>query len=159
MCPRVLIPKNIFIPTGIYEKVISTLEYPRVWDTRGVKISALRAGIWHTRERHPRVYPWRTNDPPNTGSYHPGRQRWLAAGRRYQPIAIFGMWAWISMLKKLIYNRFFVAILPIKNCPTYDNLTFQYKSGMKLIAPVEGHVTKCCSVTFLHRYSQLPIRE
>ncbi len=37
--------KNIFIPTGIYDKVNSTLEDPRAWDTRGVKLSALRAGI------------------------------------------------------------------------------------------------------------------
>ncbi len=29
--------KKVFIPTGIYDKVNSTLEDPRVWDTRGVK--------------------------------------------------------------------------------------------------------------------------
>ncbi len=37
--------KNIFIPTGIYDKVNSTLEDPQVWDTRGEKLSSLRAGI------------------------------------------------------------------------------------------------------------------
>ncbi len=65
----------MFYTQGIYDKVISTLEDPRLWDTRGVKISALRAGIWHTRERHPRVYPWHTGNPPNTGPYPSTRKR------------------------------------------------------------------------------------
>ncbi len=66
--------KAHFIHAGIYDKVNSTLEDPRIWDTRGVKFSALSAGIWHTYERHPQVYPWCTGDPPNTGfdSYRVG---------------------------------------------------------------------------------------
>ncbi len=37
--------KKRFYTTGIHDKINSTLENPRVWDTRVVKISALRAGI------------------------------------------------------------------------------------------------------------------
>ncbi len=41
--------ENIFIPTGIYYKVISTLENPRYRDTRGAKNFRAPRGYCRTR--------------------------------------------------------------------------------------------------------------
>ncbi len=61
---------NMFILTGIYDTVISTLEDPRVWDTREGKRSAFRA-VYDIPVGDAREYArGRTGDPRNTGHDH-----------------------------------------------------------------------------------------
>ncbi len=57
----------MFGPTGIYDNVISHIENPRIWDTRGANLFAhgVRAGIFLTRGKTPAGIPVVPGYEPN----------------------------------------------------------------------------------------------